>query len=92
MPKFNSSWTLESGPPEAPHVLELDVGYTYSYGTSDSWMEPGDPAECEIDDAYGKNDFGEEVRVSLVLQGEQGFFEYIAENPPEPDYEDYYYD
>lgn len=89
--RFNTAWTLESGPDDAPHVIELDVEYSYRFGSPDSWTQPGDPPECEILSAYGENEFGEVVHVSLVLRGEEGFLEYIYENPPEPDEPDWDY-
>lgn len=90
------SWTLESGPEDAPSVLELSIDYRFRFGTPDSWTEPGDPPEAEIEAAtfgvenpeakYGFDFF----EVSLLPAEEERVLNHIYENPPEPDYGDDY--
>jgi len=67
---------------------EVDVDYTVlSYGSVDSWMEPGDPAEVQIDlveDANGEVEitdaererFEQEIAEVVYAEGPSDYFEW----------------
>jgi len=88
------SWTLESGPEDAPCVLEIEVPYTYRGGGTDYFAggcwNPGDAAEVELDTAWFVNDDGERCEVDLLEAEYEKVEQHIYENPPEPDYGDDY--
>lgn len=87
-------WTLESGPDDAPCVVEIKVPYRISGGGSDYFAggcwNPGDPLEIEMGTAWFLNDHGTRCEVNLLDPESERVELHIAENPDEPDYGDCY--
>lgn len=80
--KYDMFWTIERG--EEP-AFDIFIQYSYRFGTPDSYWEPGDPPEWEIEhitDPDGK-DF------QLTAEEDAAIDEWICNNPPEEDYYDY---
>lgn len=74
---YDITWTIERG----EESFDILVEYTYKFGTPDSWTEPGDPPEVEIQSVtYGDLPF------TLTDEEEEKITLYIYENPPEDDY------
>ena len=88
-------WTLESGPEDAPNVLEVTIQYSFRWGSLDSWYEPGDPPEAEIEEVYYEPPTPNAPQepgyyeLSLTPAEEQKVLDHIYQNPPEPDEPDY---
>lgn len=88
----DTSWTLESGPDDAPSCIEIEVPYNYSGGSSDFFAggcwNPGDSPEVETGTAWFIDDDGVRCEVNLLPAETERVENWIAENPPEPDYGD----
>jgi hypothetical protein len=73
--------------------MECEVEYKYSWGSPDSYWEPGDPPEAEVQNVWGVDSNNEKpIELSLTPAEEERFLEWIYQNPPEPDYGDDWYD
>jgi hypothetical protein len=87
-------WTLESGPDEAPSCVDICVPYSFSGGGHDYFAggcwNPGDPVEVETGTAYFIDDDGVRCEVNLTEAETARVELHIAENPPEPDFEEDY--
>jgi hypothetical protein len=86
-------WTLESGPDEAPCVVDVVVPYRCSGGGSDYFAygcwNAGDPLEVELGTAWFIED-GALVEVNLTEAECERVQNHVCENPPEDDFEDDY--
>jgi hypothetical protein len=83
---YDTDWTLESGPDEAPSSVDIVVPYNYRGSTPDSWTEPGDPAEVETGTPWFVDDSGARCEVNLIEAERERIETWIYENPPDPDY------
>jgi len=83
MPKYDLEWTIERD----EEAFDILIDYDYRFGSPDSYWEPGDPPEAEIEKVTfdGKPFNLTEVEEEKILL-------YIYENPPSDDYDDYYPD
>jgi len=71
--------------------MECEVEYTYSWGSPDSYWEPGDPDEAEVQEVWGVEEGSEEpVQLNFTAAEDERFLEWLYQNPPKPDYEDDY--
>jgi hypothetical protein len=87
--RYDLDWTLESGPDSAPSSIDIVIPYNYSHGTSDSYMQPGDPPEHECGTPWFVNEHGQHCEVSLTSAEWERVDTWISENPPEEPYYDY---
>jgi hypothetical protein len=91
---YDTDWTLESGPAEAPSCIDIVVPYSYYGGCNDYFAggcwNPGDAPEVETGVAWFVDDDGIHCEVSLLPPEQERIDTWIAEHPPEPDYGDDY--
>jgi hypothetical protein len=81
MPKYDLEWTIERG----EETFDILIDYDYRFGTSDSYREPGDPPEVELEKVtFDGKPF------ELTPEEDEKILLYLCENPPEDDYDDYY--